>query len=89
MTTKKFIFSGTVQGVGFRYFTKKFARKLKLTGWVRNNDDETVTLVAQGEEKNIEALLNYLKLFFKGKIENIEERETNLEETFKTFEIRK
>ncbi len=89
MTTKKFIFSGTVQGVGFRYFARKFAKKLKLTGWVRNNDDETVTLVAQGEEKNIEALINYLKLFFKGKIENIQERETNLEETFKTFEIRK
>lgn len=73
MITKKITFYGKVQGVGFRYFTSKFAKKLQLNGWVKNNDDGTVTVVAQGEEKNIEALVNYLKLFFKGKIEKIEE----------------
>lgn len=88
MITKKIIFFGQVQGVGFRYFSKKFAQKLKLTGWVKNNEDGTVTLVAQGDEKNIQALINYLKLFFKGKIENIEEKEEN-NGKFTNFEIKK
>jgi acylphosphatase len=39
---------GDVQGVGFRYFVQRKARDLRLTGWVRNNDDGTVELVAEG-----------------------------------------
>lgn len=89
MVTKKIIFYGQVQGVGFRYFTKKFAQKLKLTGWVKNNEDGTVTLIAQGDEKNIGALINYLKLFFKGRIENIEEIDEKTETKFDKFEIKK
>lgn len=89
MITKKITFYGKVQGVGFRYFTSKFAKKLQLNGWVKNNDDGTVTLVAQGEEKNIEALVNYLKLFFKGKIEKIEEKIETEEIKFNNFTIEK
>lgn len=89
MITKKITFYGKVQGVGFRYFTSKFAKKLQLNGWVKNNDDGTVTLVAQGEEKNIEALVNYLKLFFKGKIEKIEEEIETEEIKFNNFTIEK
>jgi acylphosphatase len=47
---------GDVQGVGFRYFLMARARRLGLTGWVRNNDDGTVELVAEGRRQVLEEL---------------------------------
>ena len=56
MSVKRFsiVVSGRVQGVGFRFFTTNHARKHKLNGWVRNRDDGTVEIEAQGEEKDLE-----------------------------------
>lgn len=47
---------GDVQGVGFRYFIRRRARELGLRGWVRNNDDGTVELLAEGEKPQLEQL---------------------------------
>ena len=47
---------GDVQGVGFRYFVQRSAAQLGLTGWVRNNDDGTVELVAEGARTRLEDL---------------------------------
>ena len=41
-------FTGSVQGVGFRYRAQYAARSLELTGWVRNEEDGSVTLEVQG-----------------------------------------
>lgn len=70
---KKIIFYGKVQGVGFRYAIKMLAEKFNIFGWVKNNNDRSVTLVAEGLEKNIENLINGLKNYFQDNIENIEE----------------
>ncbi len=51
--------SGFVQGIGFRYFVKSNARRLKLTGWVRNTDDGKVEVLAQGEKDAIEKLVKF------------------------------
>jgi acylphosphatase len=48
---------GNVQGVGFRYFIQWKARQLGLRGWVRNNDDGTVELVAEGPRPELEQLM--------------------------------
>lgn len=48
---------GNVQGVGFRYFIQRKARQLGLHGWVRNNDDGTVELVAEGPRPDLEQLM--------------------------------
>jgi acylphosphatase len=52
---------GDVQGVGFRYYVQRHARQLGLTGWVRNNDDGTVELVAEGAREKLEDLKRALE----------------------------
>ena len=43
MSTVKFVFHGTVQGIGFRAHVKKKAMELGIKGWVKNNQDGTVS----------------------------------------------
>jgi len=50
------IISGNVQGVLFRAFTQKKAEELGVKGWVRNNADGTVELVAEGERWDVRRL---------------------------------
>jgi acylphosphatase len=50
------VIHGAVQGVGFRYFLLREGRQLGLLGWVRNNDDGTVELVAEGTRRDLEKL---------------------------------
>lgn len=54
---KHIVFTGRVQGVGFRYTAKYLAQSLALTGWVRNEPDGTVTMEIQGREPMINKLL--------------------------------
>lgn len=48
--------AGRVQGVGFRWFVREQARRLGLSGWVRNEEDGTVLLEAEGPSDLIVAL---------------------------------
>ena len=51
---RRFVVSGRVQGVGFRYFALDAARREGLHGYVRNNDDGSVEAVAEGESEALE-----------------------------------
>jgi len=53
------IVHGRVQGVFFRDSTRRKARQLGLTGWVSNESDRTVKVVAEGEEKKLEELIKW------------------------------
>jgi acylphosphatase len=55
------IVHGDVQGVGFRYFVQRKAQQLGLRGWVRNNDNGTVELVAEGSRAELEQLKRALE----------------------------
>ena len=46
---RRYIITGQVQGVGFRYRARYAAQTLDLTGWVQNEDDGSVTLEVQGD----------------------------------------
>jgi acylphosphatase len=54
------VVSGEVQGVFYRAATQATARRLGLSGWVRNRDDGTVELVACGEEAALAELEAWL-----------------------------
>jgi acylphosphatase len=49
---------GGVQGVGFRYFLMGVARPLGLRGWVRNEPDGAVEVIAEGARDDLRALLD-------------------------------
>lgn len=51
---------GIVQGVGFRSFVKRVADELNISGYVMNMDDGSVEILAEGDEKNINAFLDYV-----------------------------
>lgn len=51
---------GRVQGIGFRYFVRREAQALELSGWVRNEPDGTVTGEAAGDFSRLEAFRDIL-----------------------------
>ena len=57
---RSYIVRGRVQGVGFRWFVDHEARQLGLAGWVRNNFDGSVEVLACGAPGNIERLRRWL-----------------------------
>ena len=57
----RFIVTGRVQAVGFRYWAQKSAIQLHITGWVRNNPDGAVEILAEGDQKDLTRLHTLLK----------------------------
>lgn len=55
------IVKGKVQGVGFRAFTESQANQKGLLGWVRNRQDGTVEVEAEGARSALEAFLEILE----------------------------
>ena len=47
---RRYLISGRVQGVGFRYFAKDVADREGVTGWVRNLPDGRVEALVEGEQ---------------------------------------
>ncbi|MGD0279611.1 MAG: acylphosphatase [Smithella sp.] len=53
--------SGRVQGVFFRAETQREATNLNLTGWVRNKADGRVEALLEGEDKNVDKMLEWCR----------------------------
>lgn len=71
---------GRVQGVGFRYRAKQAAGLLGVTGWVRNAEDGTVEMEAQGSEAAINKMMTFIN---GGTYVRIDRIETEIIETEK------
>jgi acylphosphatase len=82
------IISGRVQGVFFRWETKRAADGFGISGWVRNKRDGTVEAVFEGSEKNVASILDWCK---KGppiaKVERVEVSREAYTGEFDGFEI--
>jgi acylphosphatase len=77
-----------VQGVGFRYTTRRIASRFEVAGYVRNLPDGRVLVVAEGRPEEIERFLSAIRQQMRGYVD--EERETVQLATgqFRGFEIR-
>ncbi len=82
------IYSGRVQGVGFRATVCQIASRYAVTGYVRNLPDGTVELVAEGPEAVVEALLSEIRERFARNLrgESMHRAEANGE--FGAFDVR-
>lgn len=80
---------GHVQGVGFRYWVRRHALRMGLTGWVMNLDDERgVQVVAEGESLPIEHLERLLRTGPPGaRVDRLEARREPASGEWDRFEI--
>ncbi|GGE37414.1 acylphosphatase [Actibacterium pelagium] len=81
--------TGRVQGVAFRAWTRARARSLGLTGWVRNENDNAVSALLQGEREVVRTMLKDL---WSGPgaaaVANVQRIETEVDLQIDSFEIR-
>ena len=58
---RRYVVRGRVQGVGFRFFVEREAHMLGVAGWVRNNYDGTVEVLAMGTREQLMGLRSRLR----------------------------
>lgn len=87
--TDQILFSGQVQGVGFRWTTSRIASGLPVTGYVRNLPDGRVEAVVAGTAASIQRLIDQLRERFGSGITDIERHPVEFANAFTGFLIRR
>ena len=72
MIRRRIVFTGAVQGVGFRYRARHAAELYGCTGWVRNEYDGSVVMEIQGTEEQIDRVILAIERGTFVRIENME-----------------
>lgn len=84
-----YIYGEIVQGVFFRAHINDRANELDITGYVKNNDDGSVEAVFEGDDSDIDELVEYCREGPRGaKIDDMEVVDEEYEGEFDEFEIR-
>lgn len=79
---------GVVQAVGFRYWTVRQAEELGLTGTVRNNDDGTVGIVAEGPQSVVLEFRRWLRSpEAPGRVDSVDEKVSRATGAFSNFRV--
>jgi acylphosphatase len=84
---KHIIFSGQVQGVGFRFTAFNVANRHQLTGFVRNLPDGTVEMLIQGPSQVIDDCIQDIQEEFGRYVSETKIEETPLDIRYKDFKI--
>lgn len=84
---KHVIFSGHVQGVGFRYTAHHIARRYDVTGFVRNVPDGTVEMLLQGPVEEVDTCLRDIQDSFSGYIRTAQVEEIPYAAGYDDFHI--
>lgn len=80
--------TGAVQGVGFRYWTARKADELGITGSVKNDDDGSVTVVAEGPQPVIVEFRRWLGSGeAPGLVSHVDEKLSPAEGEFSSFDV--
>ena len=86
--TRRYIVTGRVQGVGFRWFVEKEARAIGVGGWVRNNDNGNVEVLASGTDEQLARLYKTLKTGPRAaRVDEVQEFDEEQEVNDKSFRI--
>lgn len=87
---RKFVISGIVQGVGFRFFAQRSAARHQVWGYVRNLKDGRVEAHAEGDAKSVEDFKHdILTGPVYAKVEEIEETVLEPSNIYSSFRIEK
>lgn len=81
-------YSGTVQGVGFRYTVRSLARHYRVAGYVQNLPDGRVRLVVEGEPDELRRLIEAVRGQMGNFIRHVEQSIGPARGDLKGFEIR-
>ena len=84
---KHIVFSGSVQGIGFRFTAQNIANRNMLTGYVRNLSDGTVEMFAQGDIEDIEDAISDLKETFASNIRDVAVKNAAVDPKFREFKL--
>ena len=85
MIRRHIVFSGIVQGVGFRYRARHAAEMFGCTGWAKNEYDGTVSMEIQGEEEAIDRVILSIEAGTYVRIEDMKVKELPIDETERGF----
>jgi acylphosphatase len=86
---RRYLVSGRVQGVGYRYFTVRAARELGLRGWVRNLSDGRVEVCAVGAARKLIHLEGELRLGpLRAEVRSMEVEDAGVDVRIEGFHIR-
>lgn len=85
---RRIVYSGRVQGVGFRMTARRVARGYQVSGFVRNLRDGTVELVAAGAPGEVDRFLEAVADAMSGCITTVDETALTGERLGEGFEIR-
>jgi len=86
---RRFLVTGRVQGVGFRWFVVDAAEGLNVAGWTRNLPDGSVEVVAQGERETLDALRNVLAEGPRSaRVQNVTWEQAAIDPALKGFRVR-
>lgn len=86
-TARHIIFTGSVQGIGFRFTALRIANRYQLTGLVRNLMNGSVEMLAQGDSDDIDDCLRDIKEALAGYIRETKIEEIPLDSRYKDFKI--
>ncbi len=87
MVAKHIIFSGSVQGVGFRFTAHRMAGRHQLTGYVRNLPDGSVEMLAQGPAEDIDDCIRDIQDCLTGYVREVKTVEVPPNPTYTDFKI--
>lgn len=87
--THRIIFHGRVQGVGFRWMTKRAAKHFPVTGYVKNLSDGTVEVLVQGTQHAISGLVSAIIEQMTSNITEYVDDRVESDERFDRFRIRR
>ena len=85
---RRYVVRGRVQGVGFRFFVEREAHMLGIAGWVRNNPDGTVEVLAMGTREQLMGLRDRLSDGPRAaRVDDVDEAECQAVPGLNTFRI--